>query len=116
MLFRSNIRVTSVVGRFLEHSRIYYFRNGGAEQIYLGSADLMPRNLDRRVEILFPIQDARLIRQLRDEILATYLADNSRARLMLPDGTYKRLAPENGASPLDSQAALLNRAFTAVPI
>ena len=111
-----NIRVTSVVGRFLEHSRIYYFRNGGAEQIYLGSADLMPRNLDRRVEILFPIQDARLIRQLRDEILATYLADNSRARLMLPDGTYKRLAPENGASPLDSQAALLNRAFTAVPI
>jgi polyphosphate kinase len=111
-----NIRVTSVVGRFLEHSRIYYFRNGGAEQIYLGSADLMPRNLDRRVEILFPIQDARLIRQLRDEILATYLADNSRARLMLPDGTYKRLAPENGASPLDSQAAVLNRAFTAVPI
>ena len=109
-----NIRVTSIVGRFLEHSRIYYFRNGGAEQIYLGSADLMPRNLDRRVEILFPIQDARLIRQVRDRILATYLADNSRARLMLPDGTYRRLAPENGAPPLDSQAALLNRAFTAV--
>jgi polyphosphate kinase len=110
------IRVTSVVGRFLEHSRIYYFRNGGAEQIYLGSADLMPRNLDRRVEILFPIQDARLIRRLRDEILATYLADNSRARLMHPDGKYKRLAPEKDAAPLDSQAALLNRAFTAVPI
>jgi polyphosphate kinase len=111
-----NIRVTSIVGRFLEHSRIYYFRNGGAEQIYLGSADLMPRNLDRRVEILFPLQDARLIRQVRDQILATYLADNSRARLMMPDGTYKRLAPENGAPPLDSQAALVNRAFTAVPV
>ena len=111
-----NISVTSIVGRFLEHSRIYYFRNGGNEQIYLGSADLMPRNLDRRVEILFPIQDARLIRQLRDRILATYLADNSKARLMMPDGTYKRLVPENDASPLDSQAALLNRAFTAVTV
>jgi len=107
-----NIRVTSIVGRFLEHSRIYYFYNGGAEQIYLGSADLRPRNLDRRVEILFPVQDARLIRQVRDQILATYLADNCRARLMLPDGTYKRLTPDNGAPPLDSQAAFLNRAFT----
>jgi polyphosphate kinase len=108
-----NIRITSIVGRFLEHSRIYYFHNGGAEQIYLGSADLMPRNLDRRVEILFPVQDARLIRQVRDQILATYLADNCRARSMLPDGTYKRRAPENGAPPLDSQAALLSRTFTA---
>ena len=108
-----NIRVTSIVGRFLEHSRIYYFHNGGAEQVYLGSADLMPRNLDRRVEILFPVQDARLIRRVRDQILATYLADNCRARLMLPDGTYKRLVPENGAPPLDSQAALLSRTFTA---
>ena len=113
-----NVRVISIVGRFLEHSRIYYFRNGGDEQIYLGSADLMPRNLDRRVEILFPIQDARLIRQLRDQILATYLADNVRARLMQPDGTYKRLAPDagRGALPIDSQAMLLNRAFTALEI
>jgi polyphosphate kinase len=111
-----NIRVTSIVGRFLEHSRIYYFRNGGDEQIYHGSADLMPRNLDRRVEILLPIQDARIVRQLRDQILATYLADNLRARLMLPDGTYKRLAPENGAAPLDSQAELINRTSTPLPI
>jgi polyphosphate kinase len=110
-----NIRVTSVVGRFLEHSRIYYFRNGGDERIYLGSADLMPRNLDRRVEILFPIQDPALIRQLRDQVLGTYLADNQRARLMLPDGAYRRLAPEDGAPPVDSQAALLTRAFAAVP-
>jgi polyphosphate kinase len=111
-----HIRVTSIVGRFLEHSRIYYFRNGGNEQIYLGSADLMPRNLDRRVEVLFPLQDARLIRQVRDQILATYLADNLRARLMQSDGTYKRLAPENNAPPLDSQAALLNRAFAPIPL
>jgi polyphosphate kinase len=104
-----NIRVISIVGRFLEHSRIYYFRNGGNEEVYLGSADLMSRNLNRRVEILFPIQDARLIGQLRNQILATYLADNVRARLMLPDGTYKRLAPEDGAAPLDSQARFLAR-------
>ncbi len=68
-----NIRATSIVGRFLEHSRIYYFRNGGDAQVYLGSADLMPRNLDRRVEIVFPIRDVRLIHQLRNQILATYL-------------------------------------------
>lgn len=111
-----NIRVTSIVGRFLEHSRIYYFRNGGNEQIYLGSADLMPRNLDRRVEVLFPVQDTRLIRRLRDQILATYLADNLRARLMQSDGTYKRLVPEPGAPPIDSQAALLHRAFNPIQI
>lgn len=104
-----NIRVVSIVGRFLEHSRIYYFRNGGDEQVYLGSADLMPRNLNRRVEILFPIQDARLIGQVRNQILETYLADNVRARLMLPDGTYTRLAPEGGGAAIDSQARLLTR-------
>ena len=61
------IRVTSIVGRFLEHSRIFYFRNGGEEEIYLGSADLMPRNLNRRVEMLFPVEDAELMRRVRDE-------------------------------------------------
>ncbi|MCX7838649.1 MAG: hypothetical protein N2559_04230 [Anaerolineae bacterium] len=111
-----NIRVTSIVGRFLEHSRIYYFYNGGAEQVYLGSADLMPRNLDRRVEILFPVRDPKLIRHLRDHILATYLADNVRARVMLPDGTYKRLTPPEGATPVDSQATLLRHAFVGIPI
>jgi polyphosphate kinase len=109
-----NIRVVSIVGRFLEHSRIYYFRNGGDEQVYLGSADLMPRNLNRRVEILFPIQDARLIGQVRNQILETYLADNVRARLMLPDGTYTRLAPEGGAPAIDSQARLLTRPVSAM--
>jgi polyphosphate kinase len=104
-----NIRVTSIVGRFLEHSRIYYFRNGGQEEIYLGSADLMPRNLNRRVEILFPVEEARLIRHLRDVVLETYLADNVKARQMLSDGTYRRLQPAPGQARVDSQTLLLNR-------
>ena len=83
----------SIVGRFLEHSRIYYFRNGGNEEIYLGSADLMPRNLNRRVEVLFPVEDQRLIRHLRDEVLETYLTDNTKARRMLTSGLYERLHP-----------------------
>jgi polyphosphate kinase len=102
-----NIRVISIVGRFLEHSRIYYFRNGGREEIFLGSADLMPRNLDRRVEILFPVQDATIVRYLRDHILATYLDDTLKARVMQPDGTYCRVQPDAGHPPLDSQAWLV---------
>ena len=101
-----NIRVTSILGRFLEHSRIYYFHNDGAAEVFLGSADMMPRNLIRRVEILFPIEDERLIRRLRDEILATYMADTARARVMHSDGSYTRVEHEHGG--LDSQAWLLN--------
>ncbi len=101
-----NIRVTSILGRFLEHSRIFYFYNDGAEEVYLGSADMMPRNLIRRVEILFPVEDARLIRRLRDEILATYMADTAHARVMHGDGSYTRVEHEDGG--LDSQAWLLN--------
>ena len=104
-----NIRVLSVVGRFLEHSRIYYFQNGGAEEIYLGSADLMTRNLDHRVEILFPVENMALIRQLHDEVLAIYLADTAKSRKMLPDGTYVRVEPAQGTIPLNSQEWLLNR-------
>jgi len=103
-----NIRVISVVGRFLEHSRIYYFRNGGNEQIYLGSADLMPRNINRRVEVLFPVQDIRIIRYLRDEVLQTYLADNVKARVMQSDGSYIHLHPGKNETPLNSQAWLIN--------
>ncbi len=102
-----NIRVNSIVGRFLEHSRIYYFHNGGTGEIYLGSADLMPRNIDRRVEVLFPLSDLQLVRQLRDEVLATYLADNVKARRLRPDGTYERVRPEAGQPMLNSQAHLL---------
>ncbi len=103
-----NIRVISIVGRFLEHSRIFYFRNGGEEEVYLGSADLMPRNIDRRVEVLFPVCDARLIRHLRDEVLDIYLGDNVKARALLPDGTYERRKAGGKHEPVDSQAWLLN--------
>lgn len=111
-----NIRVISVVGRFLEHSRIYYFRNNGDERFYLGSADLMPRNINRRVEVLFPVEDPNLRRYLRDDVLAIYLADNVRARLMQPDGSYLRLKPGEGETPVDSQATLMaQRIKTAHP-
>jgi len=106
-----NIRVTSIVGRFLEHSRIYYFRNGGQEDIYLGSADLMTRNLDYRVEVLFPVEDERLIRHLRDEVLATYLADNVKARWLRADGTYAPRQQAAGEVRISSQAAFLQRAM-----
>jgi polyphosphate kinase len=101
------IRVTSIVGRFLEHSRIYYFHNGGQEEIYLGSADLRTRNLDRRVEILFPIEEVRLKRYLRDVVLTTHLADNVKARRMQADGSYIRVVPDAGIPPLNGQEALI---------
>ena len=85
-----NIKVISVVGRFLEHSRVYYFENGGNAEVYMGSADLMPRNLVNRVEVLFPMEEDRLIRYLRSVVLETYLRDNVKARLMQSDGTYER--------------------------
>jgi polyphosphate kinase len=100
------IRVRSIVGRFLEHNRIYAFHNGGAPEIYLGSADLMERNLDRRVETLFPIADAQMQTYLRDVVLDLYLRDNTHTYAVLPDGTYQRLTP--GATPaVDAQQALL---------
>jgi len=102
-----NIRVRSIVGRFLEHSRIFYFHNGGDEEIYLGSADLMPRNLNHRVEVLFPIESPKLVQQLREEVLAVYLADNIKARIMLSDGSYLRSAPTESQPLINSQAWLL---------
>jgi len=98
-----NISVTSVVGRFLEHPRIYYFRNGGEEEILLGSADLMPRNLYRRVETLFPVEDEIIKTSIRDEILNIHLRDNVKARRMLPDGSYKRVKPAENEELLNSQ-------------
>lgn len=85
-----NIQVISIVGRFLEHSRIYYFHNDGDEEIFLGSADLMPRNLDRRVEVLFPVNSRELIQQVKNKILDLYLADTVKARQMRSDGSYVR--------------------------
>lgn len=101
----ANIHVRSIVGRFLEHSRVYYFLNAGDEQVYLGSADLMQRNLNRRVETMFPVEDAGLIRVLRDQLLAVYLTDNVKARLMQPSGAYRRTEPSG--SPVNSQRLLL---------
>ena len=102
-------RVTSIVGRFLEHSRIYFFENDGEPTVLIGSADLMRRNLDRRVEVLAPVNDPALIARLRDEILQTYLDDNVKARRMQPDGTYTRIRAEEGEARIDSQAVLMER-------
>jgi polyphosphate kinase len=101
------ITVTSIVGRFLEHARIFYFRNGGDEDVFLGSADLMPRNLDRRVEILFPVTDTALRRTLIQHILVVHLKDNSQARRLLPDGRYERQHPLEDEPVLNSQLWML---------
>ena len=85
-----HIRVRSIVGRFLEHSRIYYFANGGQEEVYVGSADWMPRNLYERVEVIFPLKDELLRERVRQEILEAYLADNVKSRILQKDGTYIR--------------------------
>lgn len=98
-----NIRVISVLGRYLEHSRIYYFYNGGKEEIYMGSADLMERNLNRRIETLFPVEDPDMIKYIRDQILRVYLRDNTKARLMKPDGSYYRLKPGKNQKPFSAQ-------------
>jgi polyphosphate kinase len=90
-----NIRVTSIVDRFLEHSRIFYFGNGGDPQVYIGSADWMDRNLSRRVEVVWPVEQPELKQRLIREILATSLADNVKARELLSDGTYRRVTPAN---------------------
>jgi len=98
-----NIRVRSVVGRLLEHSRLYYFENGGSPELYTGSSDCMPRNLTRRVEVLAPVDDPDLVVYLREQFLDAYLRDNVKARVLNTDGTYSRLQPEPGEEPLDSQ-------------
>ena len=91
-----NISVKSILGRYLEHSRIYYFSHGGETKIYLGSADLMPRNLDRRVEVLFPVEDERVNKKICEEVIPAYLKDNAKAWIMKPDGTYERPKPKEG--------------------
>jgi polyphosphate kinase len=104
-----NIRVISIVGRFLEHTRVYYFRNGGAETFFLGSADPMPRNLDRRVEILFPVEDPALQDRLKAEIIDCYTADTAKARRMQPDGSYVRIRPARNEPEINAQEALIPR-------
>jgi polyphosphate kinase len=103
-----NIRVSSIVGRFLEHPRIFYFRNGGNEEVFLGSADLMPRNLDRRVEVIFPVNDPVIRRSIIDTILEVYLKDTVNMRIMNPDGNYIRVVPRPGESPCNAQSWLIS--------
>ncbi len=98
-----NIRVISIVGRFLEHSRIYYFHNGGQEEVLLGSADLMPRNLDKRVEILFPVLDTTIRNIIINRILHIHLKDTHKAYLLLPDGSYQKITPTDKQKPFSSQ-------------
>ncbi|HMR65936.1 MAG TPA: polyphosphate kinase 1 [Anaerolineae bacterium] len=106
-----NIRVVSIVGRFLEHTRIYYFHNDGNPDILIGSADLMPRNLDRRIETLFPIEDLNLKQQCV-EILEIAGADNVNARLLRADGSYSRVRAREGEALRNSQEEFMNRAKT----
>ncbi|MEK6303118.1 MAG: polyphosphate kinase 1 [Acidobacteriota bacterium] len=102
------ITVRSIVGRFLEHSRIYYFENGGDAVVYIGSADWMQRNLDRRVELVTPIEDPRLKKRLKEEILDVCLRDNVKARVLLPDGTYERVVAVEGDERVDTQGQSLS--------
>jgi len=120
-----NIRVRSIVGRFLEHSRIYYFANAGEEEIYIGSADWMPRNLYERVEVLVPLRDEMLRQRVHHEILDAYLADNRKARILLKDTTYIRAwqsargkrdgRPPMGAAAFSAQDFLMGVAEGKVP-
>jgi polyphosphate kinase len=105
------IRVRSIVGRFLEHSRIFHFANGGNDEIYLGSADWMPRNLFERCEVAFPVRDPAALARIHDEILPAYLADNVKARLQQPDGSYLRAGKLlKDAKPFASQEFLMQLA------
>jgi polyphosphate kinase len=98
-----NIRVISIVDKFLEHSRIFYFENAGTPEVLLGSADWMPRNFFRRIEVMFPVEDARLKSRLTEELLQLVLNDNVKARQLQADGSYLRLVPSEGQSGVRSQ-------------
>ncbi|HEX8030642.1 MAG TPA: polyphosphate kinase 1 [Vicinamibacterales bacterium] len=102
------IRVRSIVGQFLEHSRIYYFENGGSPEVYIGSADLMERNLDRRVEVLCPVNDPAMRQLLRDAVLEVLLSDTDRAWTLQTDGSYTRATAPEGVPPLNSQRFLMD--------
>jgi polyphosphate kinase len=99
--------VRSVVGRFLEHSRIFHFDNGGENEIYLGSADWMPRNLFERCEVVFPVRDPAAVNRIHNEILPAYLADTVKARLQQPDGTYVRASKISKDAPAFSSQDFL---------
>jgi len=95
--------ITSHVGQFLEHSRCFYFRNGGNDELFMGSADLMTRNLDRRVELLFPIENPSLRKHIVENVLTPYLKDNTQGRQLESDGTYTRIKPAPNDPPFHVQ-------------
>ena len=105
-----HITVRSVVDRFLEHSRIFYFENACQPEVFVGSADWMPRNFFRRVEVVFPIEDGNLRDRVKRELLDTVLADNVKARLLAADGTYRQLTPKRGGKALRSQTEFMRQA------
>ncbi|MFO7447215.1 MAG: polyphosphate kinase 1 [Ignavibacteriaceae bacterium] len=108
-----NIKVVSIVGRFLEHSRVLYFYNNGAEDMYLSSADIMQRNLDRRVEIAFPVEDQKLRNELIKTLLKFALKDNVKARELQPDGTYKKIKNKDKDKEVNSQEWMMNHTIKA---
>jgi polyphosphate kinase len=109
-----NIRVVSIVGRFLEHSRVYYFENNGDPETFIGSADMMRRNLDRRIEVLVPVQDPRMVAYLRDTVLLPHFVDNQNAWELLPTGLYRRIRPSRDASPFELQRFLMQHPASAL--
>ena len=113
-----NIRVISIVDRFLEHSRIFYFESGGKQDLYISSADWMNRNFQRRVEVMFPVEDPKLRSRILDEILHISLSDNQRARILRRDGSYERVVPGPTEQPLRSQARFIElaKAQATVPL
>ena len=104
-----NITVRSIIGRFLEHHRVYWFANDNTPEIFCSSADWLERNLLRRVETCFPILDKKLAKRVFDETLANYLADNTQAWALMPDGRYERLEPQTGQTPHSAQNTLLSK-------
>jgi polyphosphate kinase len=102
------IRIISLVGRFLEHSRIYYFNNNGTPKVYIGSADVMERNFDRRVEVIGPIDSPELVTHIREVVLETYFRDTHNSRQMQSDGTYTPVLPAEGEAPFDAHAYFLD--------
>ena len=110
----SRIRVRSIVGRFLEHSRIFQFENGGRPEVYLGSADWMPRNLYQRVEVLFPVKDEQIRERICKEILPAYLADNRKAQLLGPEGLYTHSRRSRNGKGFSAQDHLMSQALGGV--
>jgi polyphosphate kinase len=111
-----NIEVRSIVGRYLEHSRLFYFYNNGIEEIYLSSADMMQRNLDRRVEVAFPIENPRLKDELIKTLIKVALRDNVKARILQTDGSYKMAEARETNKKVNSQEWLMNHALKAMGV